>query len=51
MEQQEITHQPCPDCGSSDALAIYPTNTYCFSCYKWKPINSTDDEMEEPIMQ
>ena len=50
MEQQEITHQPCPDCGSSDALAIYPTNTYCFSCYKWKPINSTDDEMEEPIM-
>ena len=50
MEQKEITHQPCPDCGSSDALAIYPTNTYCFSCYKWKPINSTDDEMEEPIM-
>lgn len=25
-------HQPCPDCGSSDALAVYPKNTYCFSC-------------------
>ena len=33
------THQPCPDCGSSDALSIYENNTYCFSCNQWKPIN------------
>lgn len=28
-------HQPCPDCGSHDALAIYSNgDTYCFSCLK-----------------
>jgi len=38
-EQQPLkTHQPCPDCGSSDALSIYENNTYCFSCNHWKPI-------------
>lgn len=26
------THQPCPDCGSSDALTVYTDHTYCFSC-------------------
>ena len=26
------THQPCPDCGSSDALSVYEDHTYCFSC-------------------
>ena len=27
------THQPCPDCGSSDALAYYDDgHSYCFSC-------------------
>ena len=26
-------HQPCPDCGSSDALSAYDDgHTYCFSC-------------------
>lgn len=25
---------PCPDCGSSDALAEYTNGTYCFSCKK-----------------
>ena len=40
MEDQPLeTHQPCPDCGSSDALAIYETNTYCFSCKQWKSLN------------
>lgn len=29
------THQPCPDCGSSDALSIYFSgSTHCFSCGK-----------------
>lgn len=31
------THQPCEDCGSSDALAEYETNTYCFSCHRSRP--------------
>lgn len=29
-----LTHQPCPDCGSSDALTDYGDHTYCFSCGK-----------------
>lgn len=28
-------HQPCPDCGSTDALSVYSDgHTYCFSCQK-----------------
>lgn len=36
--------QPCKDCGSSDALAIYEDHTYCFSCYKW-----TGTDMENVV--
>lgn len=25
-------HQPCPDCGSHDALSVYTDHTFCFSC-------------------
>ena len=32
MSRLIASHQPCSDCGSSDALAEYDTNTYCFSC-------------------
>jgi twinkle protein len=33
-----LTHQPCPDCGSSDALTIYEDgHTHCFSCGTTKP--------------
>ena len=28
------THLPCPDCGSSDALAVYDNGTHCFACGK-----------------
>lgn len=31
-----ITHQPCTDCGSSDALTEYTDHTFCFSCKKFK---------------
>ena len=32
-ESEFIRHEPCPDCGSSDALAIYTDgHTFCFSC-------------------
>jgi twinkle protein len=37
-------HQPCPDCGSSDALAIYENHTHCFSCGAHK----FTDEPTEP---
>lgn len=31
-------HQPCEECGSSDALAMYDDgHTYCFSCTKYTP--------------
>jgi twinkle protein len=32
MAEQLSSHQPCPDCGSSDALAVYEWGTKCFSC-------------------
>tara|TARA_R100001126_G_scaffold74066_1_gene43458 strand:+ start:5181 stop:6752 length:1572 start_codon:yes stop_codon:yes gene_type:complete len=32
-ESEFIRHEPCPDCGSSDALAVYTDgHTFCFSC-------------------
>lgn len=35
MSDEAITvHQPCDDCGSSDALSVYEDHTYCFSCGK-----------------
>ncbi len=33
------THLPCPDCGSSDALADYNTHTHCFSCGRHRHTN------------
>ena len=38
------THLPCPDCGSSDALALYSNGTYCFSC---KTYRKDEDSMTE----
>lgn len=33
-----VTHQPCPDCGSSDALSINTNGaTKCFACEKFTP--------------
>jgi len=34
MAEQLKAHQPCPDCGSSDALTYYDWGTRCFSCGK-----------------
>jgi len=36
MAEQLAAHQPCPDCGSSDALAVYNWGTKCFACGKKK---------------
>jgi twinkle protein len=35
-------HQPCSDCGSSDALAVYEDGTYCFSCNRSHKISSDE---------
>jgi twinkle protein len=32
MDDSCISHQPCTDCGSSDALAIYEDHSHCYSC-------------------
>lgn len=33
-------HQPCQDCGSHDALAVYDDgSTYCFSCSTYRKGN------------
>ena len=37
-----IRHDPCPDCGSSDGLAVYTDgHTYCFVCTTWTPGNGS----------
>ena len=44
------THQPCPDCGSSDALSVYVDGgTHCFSCnttHKGENIVPFDNNLE-----
>ena len=36
MDNYEHTHQPCDDCGSSDAKTYYEDGgSYCFSCKKY----------------
>lgn len=42
-------HQPCPDCGSSDALAIYADHTYCFSCGQHTQTESTLTRTRKPV--
>jgi twinkle protein len=38
MSDYEKIHQPCPDCGSSNALSIYSDgHSYCFKCEKYTP--------------
>ncbi len=33
-----VRHEPCPQCGSSDANAIYSDgHSYCFACRHWAP--------------
>ena len=43
-----IGHEPCPECGSSDALGRYADGgTYCFSCTK--STRATDEE--RPVIE
>lgn len=42
------TRLPCSACNSSDAVARYTTNTYCFSCNNYIPIKDNVEEDKEP---
>lgn len=42
-------HQPCPDCGSSDALSIYDDgHSHCFSCLTHKKNGVEVEDFEQP---
>jgi twinkle protein len=41
MGQQLVTHQPCEDCGSSDALTYYDWGSRCFACGKARKSRDT----------
>ena len=48
-ESEFIRHEPCPDCGSSDALAVYTDgHTFCFSCHTRK---AGDGQLQTHQMQ
>jgi len=46
MGEQLKAHQPCPDCGSSDALTYYDWGSRCFSCGK-----ATRNKRDEPVQK
>ncbi len=49
MAEQLQSHQPCPDCGSSDALATYDWGTKCYSCGVTKRSNSVSTPLKEKM--
>ena len=50
IEEQPLeVHQPCPVCGSSDALAIYDKHTFCFSCSNYKFIDKREDKQMKKL--
>ena len=41
------THQPCPDCDSSDALSYNDDgSSYCFNCSKYTKADKVDNVRE-----
>jgi len=44
MGTQLKAHQPCPDCGSSDALAVYDWGTKCYAC---ETVHRNDSEASD----
>lgn len=47
-----LAHQPCPDCGSSDALLINDDgSTYCFSCETHKPATNSNNTIKSPLSE
>jgi twinkle protein len=47
MAEQLKSHQPCPDCGSSDALAVYDWGTKCFSCGTTKGSKTAQEGLKQ----
>ena len=46
LESEFLRHEPCPDCGSSDALSVYSDgHTFCFSCQTHTRSNNDDSSM------
>lgn len=43
MSQLISAHNPCPDCGSRDALAVYDHGIKCFSCGYYRRIKDRDE--------
>ena len=38
MESEFLRHEPCPECGSSDARSVYSDgHTWCFVCHNRTP--------------
>ena len=47
-ESEFVAHEPCPNCGSSDANSRYSDgHTFCFSCQTYTP---ADGDNNTPIM-
>lgn len=47
-----VTKGPCPECGSSDACAVYTDGTgYCFSCDKYIRSEQLDGSVEVQVEQ
>lgn len=44
QQATQLRQQPCPDCGSSDALTIYDDHTHCYACGKqnWKKMEEAE---------
>lgn len=50
-ESEFLRHEPCPSCGSSDALAIYTDgHAFCFSCHYWAPGDGETNHKPQPRM-
>ncbi len=41
-ERAVLTHQPCDDCGSTDAKTYYEKHSYCFKCEKHRWLDQED---------
>lgn len=48
-DSEFLYHEPCPGCGSSDALARYDDgHAYCFSCEHFEPSGSEGKSVHAP---
>ena len=46
-----LRHEPCPECGSSDALSVYDDgHSYCFSCHFYEPGECDSGLLRQPSL-